>query len=108
MRQLAAEGQFDRMVGDMEVWMKQKRVTEFLHVEKMAPTDIHQLLMNILGDQSVNVSTVRQWVVCFSTGDSDSGPLMVQIFMSTACRLLFTADKKVCFCIAIGDDCVEK
>lgn len=31
------EGQPDKMTSDMEVYMKQKRVTEFLHVEKMAP-----------------------------------------------------------------------
>ena len=39
--QKVAEGQSDRMASDMEVWMKQRCVTEFLHVEKMAPTDIH-------------------------------------------------------------------
>ncbi|MEQ5179387.1 hypothetical protein [Proteus genomosp. 6] len=39
--QMVAEGQSDRMVSDMEVCMKQSCVTEFLHVEKMAPIDIH-------------------------------------------------------------------
>ena len=34
-RQMAAEGQ-----SVMEVHMKQRCVSEFLHVEKMAPTDI--------------------------------------------------------------------
>jgi len=35
---------------------------------------------------------VRLWVVYFSSGDSDSGsPPVVQIFMSTVSRLLFTA-----------------
>jgi len=38
---MAAEGQPDRMVSDMEVHMKQKCITEFLHAEKTAPTDIH-------------------------------------------------------------------
>ena len=38
---VAAEGQSDNKASDMEVWMKQRCVTEFLHVEKMAPTDIH-------------------------------------------------------------------
>ena len=41
MQQMAAEGQSGTMVSDMEVCLKQKRVTEFLHAEKMAPTDIH-------------------------------------------------------------------
>ena len=40
-RQMAAEGQSDRMVSNMEVCMEQRCFTEFLHVEKMAPTDIH-------------------------------------------------------------------
>ena len=57
---MAAEGQSDRMVSDMEVHMKQRCGTEFLHVEKMAPTDIHQHLLNVYGDQTVDVSTVRQ------------------------------------------------
>jgi len=38
---MAAEGHPDTMVPDMEVHMKQRCVTAFLHVEKMAPTDIH-------------------------------------------------------------------
>jgi len=33
--------------------MKQRRVTEFLHVEKITPIDIHQRLLNIYGDQTV-------------------------------------------------------
>ena len=37
----------------------------------MAPTDIHQLLLNVDGDQIVDVSTVSQWVVHFSSCDSD-------------------------------------
>ena len=39
--QMAAEGQSDRMVFDAEVHMKQKYVIEFLHMEKMAPSDGH-------------------------------------------------------------------
>jgi len=52
----------------------------------------------------VGVSTVRWRVVCLSSGDSGSSPL-VQIIMSAACRLLFIAGKK---CIPNGGDCVEK
>ena len=33
-RQMAAEGQSDTMVSGMEVQMKQRCVTEFLHTEK--------------------------------------------------------------------------
>ena len=46
MQQMAAEQQPDKMASDTEVHMKQKCVTEFLHVEKMAPTHIHQHLLN--------------------------------------------------------------
>jgi len=56
---MAAEGHSDRVVMDMEVQMKQKSVTEFLHAEKMAPTDIHRRLLNVNGDQTVGVGTMR-------------------------------------------------
>jgi len=46
---MAAEGQSDTAVSDMEVGMKKRCVTEFLHAEKMAPN----------GDQTVDVSTER-------------------------------------------------
>ena len=68
---MAAEGQPDTMASDVEVCMKQMCVTEFLHAEKMAPTDIHWCLLKIQGKQRVDVSTVRWWVVHFSTGDRD-------------------------------------
>jgi len=39
---MAAEGQSDKMVSDMEVQMKQSYVIEFLHAEKkIAPIDVH-------------------------------------------------------------------
>ena len=52
----------------MEVRMKQRRVIEFLHAEKIAPNDIHRRLLNVYGDQTVDVSTGGGW---FSSGDSD-------------------------------------
>jgi len=53
----------------MEVWMKQSGVSEFLCVEKMAPTDIHRHWLNIYVDQTVDVSTAvggkfQQWQQC--------------------------------------------
>ena len=68
---MAAEGQADRMAADMDTGRKQRGAAQFLHVEKMAPIDIHQYLLNVYGDQTVDVSTVRQWVVHFSSGDCD-------------------------------------
>jgi len=44
-------------------------------VDKKAAIDIHQHLLNAYGDQTVDVSTVRRWVVCFSSGNSRS-PLL--------------------------------
>jgi len=71
--------------------MKQKCGTEFLQIEKIAPTDVHWHLLNIDVDQTVDVSIARQWVVCFWSVDTDSGPpLLVQTFTSMAHRLLFT------------------
>ena len=43
---------------------------EFLHAEKMASIDIHGYLLSIYGDQTVYLSTVRWWMVCFSSGNS--------------------------------------
>ena len=45
---MAAEGQSDTMASDMEACMKERCVTEFLHMEKIAPIDIHQHLMNVM------------------------------------------------------------
>ena len=54
------------MTSDMEVWIKQRGGTEFLHVEKMASTDTHGHLVNIDGDQTVAVAqrgggAFQQW-----------------------------------------------
>jgi len=68
---MAAEGQSDQMVSDVEVHMRQRGITEFLHVEKIVPTDIHDCLLNVYGDQTADVSTERHKVMCFSSGDSD-------------------------------------
>ena len=35
--------------------------------KKTAPIDIQQCLLNVDGDQTVDVSTARRWVVCFSS-----------------------------------------
>ena len=79
--QMAAEEQSDKIVSDMEVHMKQRCVIEFLQMEKNSSTDIHQCLLNIYGDQTVDVSTARLWVVHFSSSDSDNGSLpLVQNF----------------------------
>ena len=69
--EVAAEGQSDKMASDAKVHVKQRYVTEFLHAEKLAPTDIHWHLLNTSRDQPVDLITVRWWVVLFRSGDSD-------------------------------------
>ena len=49
-------------------------------------------LLNIYRALAVDVGMVMGWVVCFSSGDSGSPPL-VQILTSAACRLLFITGK---------------
>jgi len=79
--------QSDKMASGMELCLKLRCETEFLHAEKMAPIDIHQYLLNVYGDQAMDVSTGRHWGVHFSSGDSNSGaPPMVQMFMSAAMK----------------------
>ena len=46
-----------KMATDMELCIKQKCVTEILQAEEIAPTDIHLHLLNVYGDQSMDVST---------------------------------------------------
>ena len=90
---MAAEGQSDQMISDMEVDLKQRCVIESLHAEKMAPIDIHQPLLSNYRNHAVDVSTVKHWVVHFSSGNNDSASLLlVQTCMSMACRLLFIAN----------------
>jgi len=88
---MAAEGQFDEMTSDMEACMKQRCVAEFIHVEKLHPLTFIDACYR---DQIVNVSTLKWWLMCFSSGNSNTGSfLLVHIFMCTAGRLLFIAGK---------------
>lgn len=85
---MAGEGQSDKMMSDVEARMNQRVVTEFLDSEKITPTDIHQLFLNISRNQIVDMRTARCWVVHFSSGDSNNGsPPLVQVVTSIACRL---------------------
>jgi len=89
-----AEGQSDKMVSDVNMHMKQKCVIKILHAEKIALIDIYWCLLNIYGDLTVDGSTVRQWVACFTISGGDSmSPQLVHIFMSMVCRLLLIAGK---------------
>lgn len=59
MWQVVAEGPSDKQASDMEECMKHRCITEFLCEEKIAPINIHQCLLNICGEQTVDVGTVR-------------------------------------------------
>jgi len=60
----------DKMVHDMEVCMKQFGF-EFHSMEKMVPINIHRHLLNVYREQTVDVSSVRQWVVHFNSGNGN-------------------------------------
>jgi len=57
--QKAAEGQCDEMASDAEVHTEQRCVTEFLHADEIAPIGINRCLLNIYGDQTMDVRTVK-------------------------------------------------
>jgi len=51
-------------------------------------------LAKVSGDQTVDMSSVKRWVVHFSSGESESLPL-AQEFMNASCRHLFISGKNV-------------
>ena len=57
---MAAEGLSDKAAPDVEVCMKQRCVIEFLHVEKMTPTDIHWCQIEALS----NTSEILKIILC--------------------------------------------
>ena len=69
MRQMTAEGHND--ISHRSTY--EAKIVGYFRAEKIALIDIHYGLLNIYGDQTVDVSTTRWWVVRFSSGDSNSG-----------------------------------
>ena len=69
--------------------------------KKTTSIGIHQCLLNISGDQTVDINITRRWVVCFSNDaiiaavkqwvNSAGEDFLFIFFMSTICRLLFIA-----------------
>ena len=47
----------------MEVKLKQCAVIEFLVAEGCEPKEIHARLKNVYGDETIDISNVRRWVV---------------------------------------------
>lgn len=71
MRQIAAEGYYGKMASELVEVKEKLCVIEFFHEDKNAPIDIRRCLLNVYGDKTMDVSTVRRWMVRFNSGDSD-------------------------------------
>ena len=107
---MATEEQSDKVAFDMEVLRKQRCGTEFFCMEEIAPIDIHQYLLNVCEDQTVDVNTVRWWwVVCFNSDVKDkpySGQSCRYIFLNEYCMQTLVHHWKKC--IDNGGDYVEE
>jgi hypothetical protein len=62
-QQIAAAEQSIKMASDIDVCTKQRYIIEFLTAELIEPTDIHRRLLMVYGVDTVDVSTVRRWVL---------------------------------------------
>ena len=69
--QLAAEGQSNRLVSEMKSADEAKGVSLNSFMWGKNSTHWHTQTFVEHGDQTVDVSTVRWWVVCFSSGNSN-------------------------------------
>ena len=76
--------------------MNQRCVIEFLHAEKIAPTDIHRCLRNVYGDQSVDVGTIgwRMMQYC----EMGLFPLVLFLFTVQRCIAIVADYWKTVFC----------
>lgn len=85
MQKMTAKRWYNKIAPNIEVHMKQKCATEFLHVGKTVPINIHWQLLNVYEDQTGDVITVRWWMVPFSNGN--------RFFTSIEWRLSFITGK---------------
>ena len=87
---MAAEKQSENTVYEMEILMMERCGIQFLQVEEIMSIGIHHHMLNVYGDQTVDMSTVKWLLVHFSSGNCDHGsPLLVHILMYAACGILF-------------------
>ena len=86
----------DKMASDMEMGMKQRYVTEFFHLEKMVPTDIHWCLLNVNGDQTVDMTIVKWWWCV-------SAVVTVTVGHLCWCRFLQAQHARSCLLLAIAN-----
>ena len=75
--------------------------------KKLHPLTFYGCLLNIYGDQTLDVSIGRWWVVCFSNGDSD---VKNKPHSTVSCRFLWAQHAGLCWwkCIGNGGEYVEK
>jgi len=77
--------------------------------KRVAPIDVHQCLLNTCGDQTVDESTMKRWVVCFSIGKSD---VKDELYSGCPCTALIPHNEVSRSAhphkLANGGDCVEK
>ena len=90
--QMAAEGQSDKVVSDIEVQLKHRCVIEFLCVENMAPTDIHWHLLKTFAIQSQwSSSTTLELKLTFSASTSQYLRLLTWLWKKYACVIRSTS-----------------
>ena len=70
------------------------------------PIHLHQRLLNVYGDQTVDVNTVRQCMECFSSGNSDEPHFRWPGTAVTPCNAVSQSAHP--HKLANGGDCVEK
>jgi len=51
------------MTASPDVWFKQRTVIEFLFTKKIKPVDIHRRLLMVYENETLDVSSVRRWVL---------------------------------------------
>jgi len=78
------------MMSNKEEGMKQSHVTEFLHLEKTALIATHQHLLNVYGDQTVDVS--MECRLLFNAGEN--GQVMVMAVLKYTVLKLRTCSMK--------------
>ena len=66
---MAAEGQSDTMVSDIEVRIKQRGVTEFFHAEKMSPADTYDAYETLM--ETKHWMQALRWRAVHFNSDSD-------------------------------------
>ena len=93
-------------MSDVEVQIKQRKVWDLiLSCGKMALTDIHPCCLKAYGDQTVDVSTARLWVLHFRSGSSDRVTFTGADFYKSSTQVLVHRFWK---CITDGGDYIEK